>query len=96
MAKPAKKLFHASMRPGLFGPGVGPELPFTPGSIHDAKTEARDAASAAAAAAQKARENVMPSPDDEASRMARRRQAAKMAQRSGRVSTNLANVDSLG
>ncbi len=96
MAKPAKKLFRASMRPGLFGPGVGPELPFTPGAIHDDKQAGRDAESAAAAAAARAQSLIMPTPDDDAIKAARRRRMMANTARSGRQSTMLSTTDTLG
>lgn len=39
---------------------------------------------------------VMPTPDDDAVKAARRRQAAEVAQRSGRASTVLSQDDKLG
>lgn len=94
--KPTKKLINKSLRPGLFGPGVGPELPMTPGAIMDQRKEAKSAAQAAADAEQRARDLVMPSPDDAAALLAKRRQAARMRRGSGRMSTILADTGSLG
>lgn len=54
----------------------------------------KDAASRAQAAAVTAgeKEAVMPTPDDEAARLAKRRQAARMRKGSGRISTILADA----
>lgn len=88
--KQTKKLIKKSAAPGLFGPGVGPELPLTPGAIMEARKEAKTAAEAAAAAGDKSA--VMPSPDDEAAMLAKRRQAARMRRGGGRLSTILADA----
>ncbi len=96
MGKPLNKLIHKSARPGIFGPGVGGELPMTPGAIMDEKKAAKQAEADFAKAQADAQANVMPSADDAAVQLAKRRQVAKMRKNSGRLSTILADTGSLG